>query len=283
MATIRRLGWTSLLALGSVLCGGSQPSQSVVQAPQPLPRLVGHRGLIHHAPENTLAAFAACLDLRVGFELDVRRTRDGHLVCLHDDDIKRTTNGTGAVKALSLAELQKLDAGAWFDPAFAGARVPTLEEVFSLVKTRHPEPILVALDLKIDDPTVEADMVRLAVKHGVLDQVVCIGRAISEPAVRRRLRAADAKTPVAVLASTPKDLPQALTDPDSDWVYLRFLPTPEQVAQIHRAARRIFLVGPLVSGHEPANWRRARELHIDALLTDYPLECRQLWRTPAKP
>src|SRR3569623_1559747 len=56
---------------------------------------VGHRGLIQHAPENTLAGFAACIGLKIGFELDVRRTRDGRLVCIHDATVARTTNGTG--------------------------------------------------------------------------------------------------------------------------------------------------------------------------------------------
>jgi glycerophosphoryl diester phosphodiesterase len=244
------------------------------------PHIVGHRGLLHHAPENTLAGFAACLDLRLGFELDVHRTRDGHLVCVHDDDVKRTTNGTGKVSELTLAELRKLDAGGWFDPAFAGQRAPTLYEVFALLKDRHARQVLVAVDLKIDDATAAADIVRLAEKHGVVEQLVCIGRTISEPAVRRRFRAANPKIAVAMLAQTAEDLPAALSDRDSHWVYIRFVPTAEQVAQVHREGKKVFLVGPTVSGREPDNWRRAREAGVDAVLTDYPLECRQVWRSP---
>src|SRR5687767_512439 len=63
-----------------------------VPAADPLP--VGHRGLPRHAPENTLAAFAACLELRLGFELDVRRSKDGARVGLPDDTVHRTTDGT---------------------------------------------------------------------------------------------------------------------------------------------------------------------------------------------
>ena len=55
----------------------------------PIP--VAHRGLLRHAPENTLPAFAACLELGMGFELDIRTTKDGHLVVLHDDNVQRTT------------------------------------------------------------------------------------------------------------------------------------------------------------------------------------------------
>ena len=48
------------------------------------PLIVAHRGLLRHAPENTLANFRACFELRLGFEFDVERTKDGHLVCIHD-------------------------------------------------------------------------------------------------------------------------------------------------------------------------------------------------------
>ena len=94
------------------------------KSPQKSPIIVGHRGLFKHAPENTLTGFAACLDLSLGFELDVRRSRDGHLVCMHDEDVKRTTNGKGKVADLTLAELRKLDAGAWFAPRFANTMNP---------------------------------------------------------------------------------------------------------------------------------------------------------------
>src|SRR5436190_6311158 len=81
------------------------------------PAAIGHRGLLQSAPENTLSAFRACLALRVGFEFDVRPTRDGQLVCLHDETVDRTTSGRGQLADLTLAELRRLDAGSWFDPA----------------------------------------------------------------------------------------------------------------------------------------------------------------------
>jgi glycerophosphoryl diester phosphodiesterase len=242
------------------------------------PRLVGHRGLLRHAPENTLAGFAACLELRLGFELDVRRSKDGHLVVIHDATLDRTTTGKGKVVDHSLAELKKLDAGAWFDPAFAGQRIPTLDEVFALVKARGQADALVAIDLKIDDGKVEADVVRLAKKHGVSSRLVVIGTAIDSAAVRRCLRAADEAVGVAVLAATATDLPKALADRDASWVYLRFVPTAGQVKQARRAGKKVFLSGKLVAGHEPKHWRAARLAGVDALLTDYPLECRRSYR-----
>jgi glycerophosphoryl diester phosphodiesterase len=278
-----RTGQAVLFLAGFGLAGTAPLAAAELENEMPTPRLVGHRGLMRHAPENTLAGFAACIDLRLGFELDVRRTRDGHLVCLHDDDVKRTTDGRGKVSELALADLRKLDAGSWFDSAFAGQRVPTLADVLALLKERQAGQVLVALDLKIDDEAVESDVVRLAKKHGVLGQVVCIGRAISEPSVRKKLRQADAKAPVAVLAQTTDDLPAALDDKHADWVYVRFVPSAEQAAKIHKAGKRVFLSGPAVSGQEPDNWRRAREARVDVILTDFPLECRQAWRTRKAP
>ena len=69
------------------------PRRSICAAEPPL--IVAHRGLLLHAPENTLANSRACLELRLGFEFDVEKTKDGHLVCIHDGTVDRTTNGTG--------------------------------------------------------------------------------------------------------------------------------------------------------------------------------------------
>jgi glycerophosphoryl diester phosphodiesterase len=243
-----------------------------------LPLPVAHRGLFRHAPENTLAAFAACLELRLGIELDVRRSKDGHLVVLHDADLKRTTNGSGKVADHTLAELKKLDAGRWFDPAFVGQRVPTLAEVFALIDARGHADTLVAVDIKIDDGRVEADIVRLARKHRVLGRILCIGTTIESPVVRRRLRQADPATPAAVLAQAAGDLDRALTEKDADWAYVRFVPTAAEVARANKAGKKVFVVGKVVAGREVKNWQAARAVGVDALLTDYPLDCRRAWR-----
>lgn len=100
-----------------------------------LPRIIGHRGACAYAPENTLASIrkAAAQGAR-WVEFDVRLTRERDLVLMHDEDVKRTTNGKGRVVDLSLAEIGALDAGAWFGGAFAGERVPTLVEAIALLR-----------------------------------------------------------------------------------------------------------------------------------------------------
>lgn len=95
----------------------------------PLPAVLAHRCGGALAPENTLAGLgvAAALGCR-GVEFDVMLSADGVPVVIHDETVDRTTDGRGCVSALSLAELRRLDAGAWRGPAFAGERLPTLVE-----------------------------------------------------------------------------------------------------------------------------------------------------------
>src|SRR5207245_5997568 len=98
-----------------------------------LPVAVGHRGMVQTHPENTLPGFEACLRAKVSFELDVRRTRDGRLVVLHDATLDRTTTGTSLVADATFDEIRKLDAGSKYQARFTGSRVPELAEVFRLI------------------------------------------------------------------------------------------------------------------------------------------------------
>jgi glycerophosphoryl diester phosphodiesterase len=243
------------------------------------PVVIGHRGLPTHAPEETHATFAACIDLRVSIELDVRRTRDGQLVCLHDDTVDRTTDGKGKVAELSLRELRQLDAGKKFSSVFAGERVPTLEEVFAMLRDRKAQ-ILIAVDLKV--PDCEEDVVKLADKYGVLKQLVFIGLTIEKSAVREKLLEANKDAACAALCPAADRLDGALKDKTCAWVYVRFIPTPDEVKRVHAAGKKVFLVGLLVMGNEPENWAKGRASGVDAILTDYPLECRSGWRTEKK-
>lgn len=103
------------------------------------PYALAHRGASGYAPENTFAAFDRAIALKSdGIETDVRATRDGVLVLLHDARVDRTTDGEGPVAELTLAELQRLDAGAGFHPRFARERVPTLEAFLDRYARRLP-------------------------------------------------------------------------------------------------------------------------------------------------
>ena len=246
------------------------------------PKIIGHRGLMHEAPENTLTGFSTCIKLQIGIELDVRRTKDGTLVILHDDTLNRTTNGKGNVSDVTLQELKNLDAGTWFHPTFKDEKVPTLEEFFILLKTSGNKNTMFAVDLKITDTTIEKEIVDLANKHQVLPQLVFIGLAISDLEVRKKLKLADASAHVAMLANKLENLEPALNDNHSDWVYVRFIPTAEEVKKIHNRGKKVFLVGMLVAGKEPKNRQLGKDAGINVLLTDHPFECRNTWRANTK-
>jgi glycerophosphoryl diester phosphodiesterase len=100
--------------------------------------VIAHRGYSDAFPENTLAAFEGAIAAgAVMSELDVTLSRDRKVVVIHDDHLDRTTNASGLVVQHCLAELEKLDAGSWFDPKFAGERIPSLAEVITCAKGRH--------------------------------------------------------------------------------------------------------------------------------------------------
>ena len=85
-----------------------------------LPPVIGHRGAAAYAPENTLAGFVKAAEQGVTWvEFDVRLTRDGVPVLIHDDDLDRTTEGSGLVANATLKQIKELDAGSWFGAAFA--------------------------------------------------------------------------------------------------------------------------------------------------------------------
>jgi len=94
-----------------------------------------HRGASGHAPENTLAAFRLAMEMGAQMcELDVQQTADDRLVVMHDDTLERTTNGNGNLWEMTLAELQRHDAGLWYDKQFAGETLPALEQVIAFVR-----------------------------------------------------------------------------------------------------------------------------------------------------
>jgi glycerophosphoryl diester phosphodiesterase len=105
--------------------------------PWPYSRLLAHRGGGSLAPENTLAAIR--LGQSLGYrthEIDVKLTLDGELVLLHDPTLERTTTGHGRAADLTLAELKRLDAGAWHSEAFRGETIPTFAEATALFRSK---------------------------------------------------------------------------------------------------------------------------------------------------
>ncbi len=168
------------------------------------PLVFGHRGAKAYAPMNTLPAFElAARQGAHGVELDVHRSRDGHPVVIHDFTVDATTDGTGPVAALRLADLRTLNAGAWFGPQFAGVRVPTLDEVFEAVGRR----LLINVEIKAEGE--ETDGVEEVVaacirRHGMAERVVVSSFNVL---TLRRFRRLMAEVPVGYLYARAEPAP----------------------------------------------------------------------------
>jgi glycerophosphoryl diester phosphodiesterase len=99
--------------------------------------VMAHRGASAAAPENTLIAYKKAIEMGADYaELDVRQTKDGAIVLMHDKTVHRTTGVKGFVWDLTLEELKQLEAGSWFGEEYRGEPIPALEEVIRLVKGR---------------------------------------------------------------------------------------------------------------------------------------------------
>lgn len=93
---------------------------------------------------------------------------------------------------------------------------------------------------------------------------------------------ASGKAHLATVANTAAEFAKALADPDSDWVYLRFLPSREEISAVRQAGKKAFISGPPMVGHVPDKWHQAAAVGIDAILTDYPLDVRKALRQLAE-
>lgn len=129
------LPWIWCVALQMAFVSWITPAQGMVL-------VEAHRGYSGIAPENTLASIRAGEGIADLTEWDVRMTADGAFVLMHDSTVDRTTNGTGAVSALSLEQIQSLDAGAWFSTAFAGEPVPTMAEAIAQAAVSGITPLI---------------------------------------------------------------------------------------------------------------------------------------------
>lgn len=177
----------ALLSLAITLAGISGHSAAQSAESKAVPLVIAHRGGRIWAPENTLAGFKKSLDLGAdGIELDIHRCKTGELIVIHDETVDRTTDGSGLVKNMTLAQLRGLSAGAKWAPAsqlrklsagitysseFKKEKLPLLTEVFDLIKGK----LIINIEIKnapIDYPGIEDDLIALLKKYPYPDKIV---------------------------------------------------------------------------------------------------------------
>ncbi|MER7855990.1 glycerophosphodiester phosphodiesterase [Streptomyces bacillaris] len=252
-------------------------------------QVVAHRGASDDAPEHTLAAYRKAIeDGADALECDVRLTADGHLVCVHDRRVNRTSNGRGAVSALELADLAALDFGSWkdreespdWDPAPGElTSVLTLErllELFTDVRATG-RPLQLAIETK--HPTrwagqVEERLLQLLKRFG-----------LAEPP-------ADGPSPIRIMSFSGRSLHRVqAAAPALPTVYLMQFVSPRlrdgrlpagariagpgmrivrshpgYIERLHRAGHRVHVW----TVNEPADVELCAELGVEAIITNRP-------------
>jgi glycerophosphoryl diester phosphodiesterase len=189
-------------------------------------RIGAHRGAMCHAPENTLAAFERAIELGAyRIEFDLRRSRDGHLVVIHDATVDRTTDGSGAVADMSLAELKKLRSG--------DQTIPTLAETIDCIGTRS----LMLPEFK--DTDIAAQAVQQLEAAGVTAQ--CTLSSFDEPSLLEARRL-NPQIKTAYFLVEPKDFDAAETAKRLGTSLLIVWPraaTPEYISDAHRHGMQV--------------------------------------------
>lgn len=231
-----------------------------------------HRGASAYCPENTMAAFAQAVELgATGIETDVQRTKDGVLVCIHDESLLRTTGLDQLVCNTDYEELSKLSAGAWFDAAFADERIPTLEQLLRFAE-RHG--IELNLELKngvVLYPGMEAEVIA-AVRAAGLEKRVVLSSFNHYSLALCKTLAPDIRTGILYMEGLYRPWAYAATIQADALHAYHYAVLPEWVAE---AAEAGIVYHPFTVNDE-REMNRLIDAGVAGIITDYPDRLRKL-------
>jgi glycerophosphoryl diester phosphodiesterase len=246
------------------------------------PLIIGHRGASAVAPENTIAAFREAIEVGAdGIEFDVRLTRDGVPVVIHDSTLRRTGDLPDRVVDLTASEIAKIDVGSWFarkknvaPGSFADERVPRLAELFALFQSNNST---LYLEMKCDSASEYAPLAEACCR--LIDERGFKGRVIVECfqlAALRIVRAIDSDLKTVALFEPSFSNPSVLSD--QSVIKKAQDAGAMALALHHRLARRSLIEKAKEAGMHVAVWtvddpvwvERARTIGIDALITNNP-------------
>ncbi|RAS73113.1 glycerophosphodiester phosphodiesterase [Priestia endophytica] len=231
---------------------------------------VAHRGASAYAPENTIAAFDKAVEMKADYiEIDVQRSKDGKLVLIHDTTVDRTTDGSGKVGNLTFKELRNLDAGSWKGEQFAGAQIPTFDEILD----RYHGKIGILIELKAPElyPGIEENVAK-ELKERNLDKPQnekIIVQSFNHKSMKK-MNELLPKVPIGVLTSSSADTTeQALQEFSTYADYFNpsyGIVTEDLVNQVHSLGMKIG--SWTVRSQEAADF--LLDVGVDAIITDYP-------------
>lgn len=227
------------------------------------PTVMAHRGLSADAPENTLYAFSDAISVGADFiELDVQQTRDGVLVVMHDSNLKRTTGVNKDIWDVDYADIQNLDAGSWFDPAYANARIPTLEETLQFVDKRAKLNIEIK-PTKHGSDTLEQDVAELITQYQYTD--ACYVTSFSYGSLKK-VKEANPEIRTGYLMSVAYGQFYSLKYADAFSLNKVFV-TSQVVNAAHQQGKQIFAW----TVNSMSEVRSLCNLHVDSIITDDPV------------
>lgn len=232
-------GIASLLLLSAGEGSTAEPATTPAQRRQEVANIrqrIAHRGASGERPECTLSAIRHAITAgATAVEVDVRSTRDQQLVILHDATLDRTTDGHGPLANATLAEVKQLDAGRWFDPRYAGERVPTLAETLAACRGK----IDVLLDLKEQGAEYDAAVAALVKKQGEPRRTIIGVRSVAQAKRFRELLPAARQIG---LVSSPEEI-EAFVAAGAETIRLwpRWLDDPEPLRRVRAAGAMLHL------------------------------------------
>ncbi|WP_395365759.1 glycerophosphodiester phosphodiesterase [Streptomyces sp. YH02] len=230
--------------------------------------VIAHRGASSAAPENTLiAGEVARRGGAVWIENDVQPSKDGVPYVLHDTTVDRTTDGTGPIRSLTSTELDALDAGSWFAPAFAGTHVPTLEAQLEDLRLRGGKLLL---EVKGRHSYAQVrriiDLVR---EQGMSDRVFVQSFDVTH---LRYVHELAPELPLGLLRDTLDTDPVALAE---DLHLASYNPSDRALSARPEVVRDLHAVGVAVNVwtvDSPARWKALDALGVDGIITNRPTE-----------
>jgi len=207
-----------------------------------------------------LEAFRRAAELGVdAIEFDVKVTKDGELVILHDMTVDRTTDGSGSVMDMTLSEVKALDAGSWFDPGYSGLRIPTFSEALSAI----PDSIELNIHAYPDPRVTEGVISALIRENRVKSSYIAIQE--SQIGLAREL------CPEIRLCNMTgqRGLDYLETTIRLGCRIIQFFHRDVTADLVERAHRHGIVVNVFYANEEP-EMRRLISYGVDAILTDYP-------------
>lgn len=228
--------------------------------------IASHRGGAATAPENTLPAITAALAAGFDYvEVDVALTEDRQPVLMHDKKVDRTTDGHGRLASLTLAEVRELDAGSWFDSAYAGTPVPTFAEFLDALVAADGRAIV---ELKGEWDAAAADSAVAEVAARGLERRIVFA-SFDARTLALAAAGSDVLSRLLIVKQLPSDVVSAVAEAGARGVVVSrkaVLARPDIVDELHATGARVVVY----TLNDDTQWDAVTALGVDGIVTDDP-------------